>query len=232
MTGLYWDEDDNQEGLLTRRSPEHCLSEQEIEDFLFQRLSGVSREAVEEHLLICEDCRRRVEEEESFTEAMRGAVERLELEPVGGPEAGGDPKDAERAKRRFSPPRWALAASLAVVLLGGAITVRMLQSPGLTQVTLRAERSAVTGVEKAPLAGQPILLSADLRGLPPLPSLRWAVVDPAGSKVADGVVEREQEKARILLERGLPAGRYWVRIQDPETGLLLREYGLEVVKKR
>jgi hypothetical protein len=231
MTGLYWDEDDFQEGLLTRRSPEHCLSEQEIEDFLFYRLSGVSREAVEEHLLFCEACRRRVEEEESFTQAMRGAVERMELTSAGSPEGGSGENESEDSQRRFALPRWAMAASLAVVLVGGALTVKMLQSPGVAEVTLRAERSATTGAENAPLAGQPILLVADLRGLPPLPTLRWAIVDPAGAKLTDGVVEREQETARILLGRGLPAGRYWVRIHDPETGLLLREYGLEVVKK-
>ncbi len=230
MTGLYWDEDDNQEGLLTRRSPENCLSEQEIEDFLFQRLSGVSREAVEEHLLFCEDCQRRVEEEEKLIEAMRGAAERLELDSIVGPETA-EPAPGG-ARGRFSVPKWAMAASLAAVLVGGALTVKLLQTPGTAEVVLRAERSAAAPEGAAPLAGQPLLLAADLRGLPPLPSFRWLVVDPAGARVADGLVEREQETARIHLERGLPGGRYWVRIQDPESGILLREFGLEIRGRR
>ncbi len=230
MTGLYWDEDDNLEGLLTRRSPEQCLSEQEIEDYLFQRLSGVSREAVEEHLLFCEECRCRVEEEEKLIEAMRGAARRLELEsgiepPTDGPAPGGH-------RRRFSPPAWAVAATLAIVLVGGAVTVKMMQAPGLVEVALRAERSAFPAMENPPVAGQPVLLTADLRGLPPLPSFRWVVVDPSGARIADGLAEREQETARIHLQRGLPAGRYWVRIHDPESGILLREFGLAIGRKR
>lgn len=230
LTGLYWDEDDNQEGLLTRRSPEQCLSEQEIEDFLFQRLSGVSREAVEEHLLICEKCRQQVEEEEKVAEAMRGAAERLELDSIHAPETVEE--KPRGARSRFSPPKWAVAASLAAVLVGGAVAVKMFQPQGAAEVVLRAERSAAPAAGDLPLAGQPVLLAADLRGLPPLPSFRWTVVDLTGAVVADGVVEREQETARIHLARGLSAGRYWVRIQDPESGILLREFGLEVREKR
>lgn len=230
MTGLYWDEDDHQEGLLTRRSPEQCLSEQEIEDFIFQRLSGVSREAAEEHLLFCEECQRRVEEEEKLIEAMRGAAERLELDSIIEPETVDEAPGAVR--RRFSPPKWAMAATLAVVLVGGAVTVKMLQPRGTAEIVLRAERSAGPPEGTPPMAGQPVLLAADLRGLPPLPSFRWTVVDLTGTMVANGAVEREQETARIHLERGLPAGRYWVRIQDPESGILLREFGLEIRGKR
>lgn len=230
MTGLYWDEDDYQEGLLTRRSPEQCLSEQEIEDFLFQRLSGVSREAAEEHLLFCEACQRRVEEEEKLIEAMRGAAERMELDSIIEPETAEEAPAA--ARRAFSPPKWAMAATLAAVIVGGALTVKMLQPPGTAEVVLRAERSAGPVPGDSPVTGQPLLLTADLRGLPPLPSFRWIVVDPAGAMVASGAVEREQDAARIHLEHGLPAGRYWVRIQDPESGILLREFGLEIRKKR
>lgn len=229
MTGLYWDEDDYQEGLLTRRSPEQCLTEQEIEEFLFNRMSGVSREAAEEHLLFCEQCQQRVEEEEKLVDAMRGAAQRLEIEAIVDPAAEESP---DGSRRRSSPPRWAVAAALAVLMVGGAVSVKLMQAPRMMEVALRAERSAGAAVEQLPVAGQALLLAADLRGLPPLPSLRWAVVDLAGVVVAEGVVEREQETARIRLPRGLPAGGYWVRIQDPETGMLLREYGLEVARDR
>lgn len=230
MTGLYWNEDDFQEGLLTRRSPEQCLSDQEIEDFLFQRLSGVSREAAEEHLLFCEACQRRVEEEEKLMEAAREAAGRLQLDSI--LEQGSAAEAPGGAHRAFRPPKWAMAAALAAVLIGGTATLKLWQQPGTTEVFLRAERSAAPAEGDSPLAGQPLLLSADLRGLPPLPSFRWSVVDLTGAVVASGQVETEQETARIPLERGLPAGRYWVRIQDPESGILLREFGLQIRGKR
>lgn len=230
MTGLYWDEDDGQEGLLTRRSSGHCLSEQEVEDFLFQRLSGVSREAVEEHLLFCETCRKRVEEEESFLEAVRGASERLELEAIAGP-AGGIAAEGE-ARRRSWRPMWAMAAAAAVVFVAGTVSLRVFRPSGVTEVALRIERTAEASLEGAVPEGESLLLRADLQGLPPLSSLRWVVVDRSGRPVAEGSVAPEQETAEILLPRGLSAGLYWLRIQDPETGMLLREYGLHVRPRR
>lgn len=226
MTGLYWDEDDQQEGLLTRRSPEHCLSEQEVEDFLFQRLSGVSREAVEEHLLFCEDCRKRVEEEESFIEAMRGAAARAEMEPHAvdeapeeGPQTGG---------RRFSPPRWAIAASVALLAVGGSLAVRQFRGGEAVEVKLVAVRAADPSGANLPPERRSLSIDADVRGLPPLESFRWAVVDTTGKIMAEGVAGREGNGVRFVLQKGLPSGRYWVRIQDPDTGLLLREFALQV----
>ncbi len=165
MTELHWNEDDDQESLLTRRSSEFCLGGQEVEDYLFNRLSGVTREAVEEHLLICEGCRSRVEEEERFIEAARLAAERLETESLlrqrRDPESAvGTPGTSRR------PVSWmALAATAAVVFIAGSLSYRLLHPEPAREISLRAERS---GVERAqePVAGQRLLLSADLRGLP------------------------------------------------------------------
>lgn len=230
MTGLYWDEDDGQEGLLTRRSSEHCLSAEEVENYLFNRLSGVTREAVEEHLLVCESCRSRVEEEERFMEAARGAAEKFETESlrrqIEGPAASGA---SQHWSRR--PLHWmAMAATAAVLLIGGSLTYRMLHPEPALEVSLRAERSGIEGAQE-PVAGQKLLLSADLRGLPPLPQYRWSIVDSLGVPVAGGTIEARGESGRIELARGLPAGMYWVRLLDPDSGVLLREFGL-VVRSR
>ena len=50
MNGLSWEDDGAQEGLLTRRSAQNCLTDHELEEYLFNRLSGVTREVIEEHL--------------------------------------------------------------------------------------------------------------------------------------------------------------------------------------
>lgn len=228
MTGLYWDEDGEQEGLLTRRSPEHCLTGQEIEDFLFNRLSGVTREAVEEHLLVCEECLKRVEDEEQYVDTVRAAAGRIEAEMLAGVQPG---EDGEESPGRRGAPRWALAAGLAAVLVGGSLTVRLLQPRLPVDVPLRVERSAESGPEAVP-AGRDLRLKADLRGLPPLPLFRWTIANREGIVVSEGSVEREAELAEIRLERGLPEGLYWVRILDPETGILLREYSLQSKARR
>jgi len=229
MTGLYWDEDDGQEGLLTRRSAEHCLTEQEVEDFLFNRLSGVTREAVEEHLLFCQQCLRKVEEEEQYLETMRKAAEKMETESLLRP--------VREEARVLAPgtlrglPKWGYAvAMLGVVMAGASVAYRMAQRSEAVEVFLVAERS---GVERAlaPRAGQRLDITADLRGLPPLEQFRWSVVDALGAPVASGMMESRGESGRIELAKGLPAGVYWVRVHDPESGALLREFGLVVAGK-
>ncbi len=228
MTGLYWDEDGEQEGLLTRRSPEHCLSGQEIEDFLFNRLSGVTREAVEEHLLVCQECLKRVEDEEKYIDAIRAAAGRLEAETLAGLQP---PHEGGGNRKRGGVPRWAMAAGLAVLLAGGSLTVQLFQPRPPLDVPLRVERSAESNPDAVP-SGRDLLLKADLRGLPPLPLFRWTIVDREGIVMKEGSVEQKAELAEIRLERGLPEGRYWVRILDPETGILLREYSLQLKGKR
>lgn len=230
MTDLYWDEDDGQEGLLTRRSSEFCLSEQEIEDYLFNRLSGVTREAVEEHLLFCQSCLARVEEEERYIDAARAAAEKLETESLLRQLEDPARRSAERqgSRRRL----WmAVAAAGLVALIGGSATYRMLHPEQVLEVELRVERS---GLEKAqaPVAGRKLVLSADLRGLPPLGQFRWSIVDPLGVPVTGGTLAARGESGRIELPGGLPAGMYWVRLLDPETGALLREFGLTVRAKQ
>lgn len=230
MTDLYWDdEDDGQEGLLTRRSSDHCLSEQEIEDFLFNRLSGVTREAVEEHLLFCQNCLAKVEEEERFREAARSATEKLETEALlGEPSQGG--KDGKSGRGRRLPPWLRMAAAVALLAAGGTFSYRLLYPPEVLEVELRVERS---GVEKSrvPAAGQRLVLMPDLRGLPPLPQFHWSIVDSLGAPVAEGTLDVRGGTGRIEVGRGLPAGMYWVRLLDPHSGAMMREFGLMVQPK-
>ncbi len=56
-------------------------------------------------------------------------------------------------------------------------------------------------------------------------------MDSLGVPVAGGTLEVRGESGRIELSRGLPAGMYWVRVLDPDSGVLLREFGL-LVKPR
>ena len=82
MFELSPDDERKPEDLLTRRSSEACLSEIELEDFLHNKLSGTTRECVEEHLLFCRACLDRVEEEEQFASSFRAAARRMEEESL------------------------------------------------------------------------------------------------------------------------------------------------------
>ncbi len=58
------------------------LSEDLLEEYVFGRLKGSALSTVEEHLLICADCRRRLEETEGFIRAARIAARRLQEDPL------------------------------------------------------------------------------------------------------------------------------------------------------
>lgn len=53
------------------------VSADEIELYSLDRLSEPELSRVEEHLLVCERCRRRLADEDRFSKAARAALERL-----------------------------------------------------------------------------------------------------------------------------------------------------------
>lgn len=95
MTSLGWEDDGAQEGLMLRRSVGKCLTEAEMEDYLANRLSGVTREVIEEHLLVCAKCLDSVEQEEEFAALFRTAAMQMEAEEMEKSFAGETPGTSE-----------------------------------------------------------------------------------------------------------------------------------------
>ncbi|MBI5282352.1 MAG: hypothetical protein HY858_11775 [Candidatus Solibacter usitatus] len=232
MTGLSWEDDGAGESLMTRRSVQQCLSSKEIEDFLFDRLSGVTREVIEEHLLVCHKCLDRVEEEEKYFGAVRKAAARIQQEEFTAAVAGKPPvpgKLREWFGKFFGkgPAVWA-TVGLAGVL---ATVVLVQRQPGAkteVEVALRLERGGAPE-EPAAAAGRTMILTVDIQELPDAPVYRLDVVDGAGRLMASGEVAPQTGRLRWKVPRVLAAGAYWVRLRNPEEPLeLLREYGLVV----
>lgn len=209
---------------MNSRSAHKCLSDREVEDFLFDRLSGTTREAVEEHLLACKACLQKVEAEEEYVRAMRTAARTIESEQL--ERAYRTPAESKTRPAAWAWPRWgvALGATAAVLAL---VLVRFQPAASLTetQIALSVERSSGDQWAEA-AADQPLRLTPDLAGLPAA-ELEWMVVDAAGSTAGRERLEPGQGQPVIKLPRGLKAGTYWVRIQTTE-GRLLREFALRV----
>ena len=167
---------------------------------------------LEEHLLICPACRRRVAEHDVFLASMRLAARSLR-------------REAQPAKRASF---WVATRMIAVF---GTVTVLASLAFLITPDAVHpARQSAAVAVDlaatrgafqvKAP-AGRVLQLKCDLTGLPGFPSYRLDVVDNSGRRV------RQAQTASTAQVDGLPSGIYFIRIYAP-TGELLREYGLEV----
>jgi hypothetical protein len=175
---------------------------------------------LEEHLLICDTCRQRLEENDSYTSAMRQAAAQLQYSP------------ARPERRPWSFPRLLpTAAALACIVLavGAALGVALRYSSSAAPafaVNLAAMRGA--GIEAKAPAGRTLALRPDLTGLAAGPFFRLEMVDRRGNRVWQGSA---QSGASVSVPRQRP-GIYFVRIYDSSgggsSGELLREYGLEI----
>jgi len=250
MTQLPWDDDSSHEGLLARRRVSLCLSEREIDDYRRNCLSGVTREIVEEHLLVCAHCLDRVEAEDDFAAAVCVAARQLEVaeleaalrEPPGlpgcPPSAASPPARLRlwarfrgwlaRPVRRTTAFGWAAACAVTLVGLWSLDRTTQRALPDV-EVVLEVSRGASNLNTHLIPAHRPILLSSDISDLPPAPVYRLDLVDQSGQLVHRELSAPTAGRLRWRLASGLAQGTYWVRVCSPRpTSLLLREYGLRV----
>jgi hypothetical protein len=209
-----------------RRSAAECLTETEVEDFVFDRLEPGVQGAVEEHLLVCEGCRQRVEEEQEFAQALKDST-RLDAAGDGHFEPSDDDSGMPAPWRR--PAIW--LAAIAAVLILAVYVVKPGRStpPEDADVTLRALRGALAA-EGAAQVNQRLILHIERAGLPDLPAYRLALVNLDGKSLRSAILsggEIHREELVWRLGETLPAGSYWVRVSDG-GGAPLRECALTV----
>ena len=235
MNGLSWEDDGAQEGLLTRRSAQNCLTDHELEELLFNRLSGVTREVIEEHLLVCERCMDRVEAEEAYAGAFRQAARQVEAEDFARAMSGGavvkQPGWRESLAAGWAAlcgNRMLLAVAGVAVVATGILFSPLMRRPGIeTAVELSLARGGGAAGAMAP-AGNSLKLGADVTELPALARWQVDVVSATGEMEQSAVVAPVGGRLTWQVKDGLAAGRHWVRLRDPRDGSLVREFGLVV----
>ncbi len=192
--------------------------EDEIEEFVFGRLRGTDLDDFEEHLLVCELCRRRLTETETFVASTRAATRKI----LGAPPPTPKP-------RRFSPPALALAGAMAVALLTASFFI-LPKFREAQPVDLTAERG-VTRIEAR--AGNPLNLRLAVGDLgESAPPVRWLeIVNAQGARMHSAAVSAA--KGYVLHGAPpLPQGQAWIRLYSqhspsPESPPL-REYSRRV----
>lgn len=228
MIETEWDDERSREGLLQPRAATVCLSDEEVEDFLFDRLSGYTREAIEGHLLYCQTCLSRVEQEQDFVDVMRdacGGLEAADLEQSVGVNRQRTQGffDGLRRMAGYSPA-WGLALAGALLLMVPWGNVR----PGApVDVALRVERGEAAGGGQVAPANRPLMLRADLAGLPVMDKYVVSLVDATGRQREEQLVGASQTVSVAVPFKPCPAGQYWVRVYTADQGReLLREYSI------
>lgn len=187
-----------------------------LENYSMGTTSEEEAAQLEEHLLTCEVCRRRLNETEAFVLSMQRASTQLRTEQ-------------RREWRPWVLPRFApiLAAALAVLVIGIGLQVVEKSAAPPVAVILAATRGAA-GAARAPEA-RPLLLRPDLEGLPALSSYRLEMVDHVGNRKWQGTVGPSLENRSAVAPAARP-GLYFVRVYSP-SGELLREYALEIAPR-
>ena len=214
-----------------------CLIETEIEDLARGKLSHEFEQRCLAHLLWCESCQVKVNEEVEFTQAFRAAAALIEEQQrSAAPQVRQSPwirtnydrfhdwmRDLSTA--RF-PTRWTAVALSACALTALAILVP-LRRPSDDVVVLRSERgSAVAAIAESD-AGANLRLSIDVSDVAPYPAYKVTVVDSIGRTIESSDVSPSVGNASVTLHRRLAPGGYWIRLSAPD-GHLLREYALRV----
>jgi len=192
-------------------------SEDDLEEFVFGRLDGAELDRLEEHLLVCETCRKSLTETENFVASTRAAARKMLGAPAPVPKA-----------RRFSAPALALAGALAILFLAVSFSVvPYFRSP--QTVMLVAERGGNQGQADA---GRPLNLELDVSGLE---SSRWLeIVDAEGKHLHAAPLKTSETAPSVLRHRSpaLPAGQAWIRLyrQPSPTSQTppLREFNLRL----
>lgn len=192
-----------------------------LEEYCLGTLAPAAVGALEEHLLVCPSCQRRLRETERYVSTMRAAAAQIA---------------AERRAGWWRPQSWVqrpavlAAAGLAsvVVLWVIAPVLRDGSSSPPVSVALAVMRGG-GGLRAHAPARRPLLLTLDLKGVRPRGSYRVEMVDEHGRPVLQGSAAPSGATLVISAAARLAPGAYWVRIYDPSSPERpLREYGLKL----
>src|ERR1700761_5454881 len=181
------------------------IEETTLESYSLGTLDDSAAAQVEQHLLICDDCREKIEEADVYVAAMQSAAAKLPPEP----------KESRWTIRFFMP----VFAACALLLIG-IVAARFVARPGggsPVTVALFAMRGADASAH-AP-SGRPLLLQPDLAGLPSASTYQLDIVDSAGTPVWHGSFKSAGPATTIA--PALHAGDFFVRLSTP-SGQLLR----------
>lgn len=200
-------------------------SEETLEQYATGCLSEEQLAPLEEHLLVCEDCRNACAETESYVGAMRSAAEQIRHPQRPG---GGWLRRILNVEPR---PLWALGLAGGIFALLAGIQWQIGQQnravPVLVALAAARGPEGAAGAQAA--AGTPLMLNVDLAELPGHPSYRLEVVTAGGERMGEWSATPAAGKLSVRLDGRLATGTYFVRLYSPQRELL-REYALRIVR--
>ena len=212
-----------------------CLQEREIEDLVRGSLDLDAEQRCQAHLMWCQACQYRVQEEAEFAQATRGAAillqqDEAEVAKMERPPGGQISRAVDTLLGFFSthfPMRWVVVAASAGVLVAMAGLLPLRRDIEGQDVVLRSERGSAVPVEVDSAASASVRLRIDVSDVAPAPTFNVTIVDAAGHTMETRTASATAGNLKLALHDRLTPGRYWVRLSALD-GRLLREYALRV----
>ena len=186
-------------------------SDESLELYALERLSDSDVVRIEEHLLICDSCRDRLDETANFAVAMREAGKSI-------------PAAVSPNWFAWLRPQLGFVGALAVAVL--AVVLVWNGNARLAPVA-SLQLNAMRGNDAASVqpARELDLTLTDAVAGAATPMVE--VVDGNGAQVWSGTPEMSGSVARAKVAKTLAAGDYWVRYYD-SPGHMLHEYSFRV----
>jgi hypothetical protein len=208
-------------------------SDDQLELYALDRLYNSDLVRVENHLIVCEECRERLEQTAAFAFAVREA---LKQDPKLAKQVAGAPAKSWLGWLDLSSfsiawkPQFALAAFAVIILATSAYFLGTRPGAGrnlapLASLQLTAMRG---GMQSIPASKELDLTVTDspASGAP----FRVEIVDASGGAQWTGTPESGAKGLTAHVTRPFPPGTYFARLYD-SSGKLLHEYGFRAVSQ-
>jgi hypothetical protein len=205
--------------LIHSEAPTHP-AEEILEEYAFNRLGDTQATALEEHILICADCQKNLEDIDEYILLMKAATAEYAARPKA-------IRPALAAK-----VTWVAAAALIVLVSVPTLMKALGQwraepAPTTAPVVLAALRGGDnTTIAQGP-AGRPLELSMEAKDLPDAAAIRIEVVNAVGEREWGGAPTASNGTLSVEITKGLKPGTHWVRL-FASRGDLVREFGLRL----
>lgn len=195
-------------------------TDDQLENYALGRLDDSELPLLEEHLLVCADCRERLDLAEHFALGIRDALH------------GRAAEAAARQRSRLWAIGWIRRPAFPMALgLAALVAVLFVVSNGRTHVAPAAELqlTAMRG-ETMPFATPAREMDLTLVDAPPAGGhFRVEVLNAAGRTEWSGMADSDPKGVKVKVQRQLAPGSYFVRLYD-SGGRVLHEYGFRVRK--
>jgi anti-sigma factor RsiW len=193
-------------------------TEDHLEQYAMGRLAEGDEALFEEHMLVCENCRVKLERIDEFIRAFRAVHAQKTM-------AAQTERNPWFSRLSLTHPM-PLAAALGAACLALVLLVPRRDGGEVQPVSLVATRTA--GDRTAAIRPGKAELKLDVTALPAGARFRVQIADARGTQLWSRVLSSTSNQLLVKPDLAFRSGNHWVRVYALDSGSLVSEFGLRV----